>query len=159
GEDPQDEKPPRFRRHRPDVEDRDETEDVPGARLKRYRHVAVDAALRQKRSPGEALQHACRKMREVARQDCGGWAGGEVEVLTFPYVVALPDGEDTAVRRGLKFANGGVRDSDRLGQVTHKRPEELLASAAGGPFDHRAEGVQVVRYHAGRRLRRAGRCL
>src|SRR5262249_1067264 len=45
------------------------------------------------------------------------------------------------------------------GHVADEGPEELPADAGGGPFDHCAEGVQVVGHHGGaRRLPHARRC-
>src|SRR5262249_36646756 len=68
------------------------------------------------------------------------------------------DGEGAAVRRVLEFADGGVGDRDGLGQMADEGPEELLADAGGGPFDHRPQRVQVVGYRGGGRpLPRPGR--
>src|SRR5262249_506455 len=74
----------------------------------------------------------------------------------FHDVVPLPDGEGAAVGRCLEFADGGVVDADGLGEVADQGPEELLAGADGGPFDHRPEGVQVVGDRGGRRPAHAG---
>jgi hypothetical protein len=75
-------------------------------------------------------------------------------------MAVIPQGDSAAEPGALEFADADVVDVGGLGQVADEGPEELLAGAAGGPLDHRPEGVQVVGYHGvGRPLTPAGRRL
>src|SRR5262249_43937287 len=104
------------------------------------------------------------EMHQVARQDPGSRARGEVKGQVFDDVVALPEGKGAAVRRVLEFADAGVGNSDGLGQMAGEGTEELLADAGRGPFNHGTESVQVVGHRGGGRglactVRRAARFL
>jgi hypothetical protein len=160
GEVAHDEQPARLRGHRPVVEDREEPQDAASVVVEGHGHVTVHTTLVQELAPGKALRHAGGEMRQAAAEDFASRCVGHVELPALHDMVVVPKGEDAAELGLFEFGDADVVDVDGLGQVADEGPEELLAGTAGGPLDHRPEGVQVVGHHGdGRPLTRAGRCL
>ncbi len=136
-------------------------QDLAFAVQKRHGLVTVDTALHQRRRPGEEPRHPRRVMHQSAAHDVGARRPGAVILEVVRDVVALPEGEGADVRRGLgEFGDDRVVDVDSLGQMADQGSKELLAGAAGCPFDDRVQGAEVVAPRGGgRRPARAGRRL
>ena len=152
GEDPENEQPARFRRHRPLVKDGQMTENLPLAVQEGDAHVAVDAQTDQRGRVREVLRHTRGVMDESPARDGVAGSGGKIifHVVHDPITRPKGDGADTRIHVG-ELGDDGVGDVDGRSQSAHQRPEKLLSRAAGRPFDDVAECAEIVanRRHIG----------
>ena len=144
-EDPENEQPARFRRHRAVVKDGQMTENIPLAVQEGDAHVAVDAQTDQRRGVREVRRHTRGVMDESPAHDGVAGSGGKIifHVVGDPITRPKGDGAHSRVHVG-KLGDDGVGNFDGRSQSAHQRPEKLLSRATGCPFDDVAERAQIV---------------
>ena len=145
GEDPEDEQPARFRRHRAVVEDGQMTENIPLAVQEGDAHVAVDAQTDQRRRVREVLPtHPWGDGRiPRARRRRREWLQDRIPCC--PRSDRAPKGERAHARIHVgELGDDRVGDVDGRSQSAHQRAEEFLSRAAGRPFDDVTECAEVV---------------
>ena len=144
-EDPENEQPARFRRHRPVVKHGQMTENLALAVQEGDAHVAVNAQTDQRGRVREVLRHTRGVMNESPAHD--GIAGSRrkivFHVLDDPITRPKGDGAHPRIHVG-ELGDDGVGNVDGRSQSAHQRPEELFSRAAGRPFDDIAQCAEVV---------------
>ncbi len=136
GEDPENEQPPRLRRHRPLVKHGQMTEDLALAVQERDAHVAVDAQAHQRGRVREVLRHTCRVMDESPARDGVARRGRKVifHVVDDPITRRKGDGAHPRIHVG-ELGDDGIGHIDGRSQSADQRPEKLLSRTSGRPFD------------------------